>query len=135
MRYRLVNDYPTSSFKSVFLGRRRIGRVCRTVDCGYAGTIGNVTIYAPSELDAFRAIVANHVGFSSAAEMDAKNREARAKKAAMLAHGRSVAREFLGARTLDERFAALDKLETPEELIAGLNGFTRELGLRRRKKR
>lgn len=111
-RYTLRSDgYAT--FKKIYLNRKWIGRVCPHADGGFVGTIGKVTLRAPTEHGAFEAVVADHAGFSSGPAMRQASAVASARRRHAARAGRAAAREFLAATTFEDRWAALDKIFGP----------------------
>lgn len=126
MRYRLVDHgYP---FKKIMCGRQWVGRVFRHADGTWRGMIGKAELsQGATPTDAFREAVARHLGFASSAALSHRNAAVLYARRQRAARGDAVAREYMGAKTAEERFAALDKLTTPDQLIEALEGFTRSL--------
>jgi hypothetical protein len=91
-------------YKTILNGRRIAGRVVKHASepC-YVGIIGRLTVKAPSEREAFEEVVAQHLGFASAAELFIHNARVRAKNRAQKRHARYVVGEMLRGN-----FAPLD---------------------------
>ena len=127
MRYRLLKRDGSCTFQKIVRGRQWIGRVTRHADGDWLGVIGKEMVRASTPHFAFQEICARHAGFKCYSDMVQATQAARAAKRVRQRRADEVVRKFMSAKTLDERFAALDKLTTPEQLIDGLDAFTRDL--------
>lgn len=109
MTYRLVDHgYP---FKKIMRGKQWIGRVVKhATDNCYLGIIGDVIVRAPTSNAAFALVVARHLGFKDAAEMDDRNRAVRAATRVQRQRSRYLADRFVNAKTFNERVAVLDEV-------------------------
>lgn len=74
--YRLY-DAGYSTYKKIVVGRKWIGRVSK-VENGYLGTIGKTKFAAVTEIEAFKEVVARHLGYASASAMSDRNAKVRA---------------------------------------------------------
>lgn len=126
MRYRLVDHgYP---FKKIMCGRQWVGRVFRHADGTWRGMIGRAELsLGATPTDAFSEAVARHLGYASSAALKRRNAAVLYARRQRAVRGDALAREFMQAKTMDERFAALDKLTTPEQFIEAIEGVTRSL--------
>lgn len=127
MRYRLLRRDGSCTFQKIMRGRQWIGRVTRHADGDWLGVIGKEMVRASTPQYAFQEICARHAGFASYAAMVSEMRTRRAVRLERRVRADAAVQKFYAAKTTDERFAALDELTTPEQLIDGLDAFTRTL--------
>lgn len=106
--YRLIDDgYPT--FKKIVSGRKWIGRVAKVKD-GYLGLINQkggskVEFKAATEDEAFREVVARHLGYPNHAAMAVSNSRIRAVNRQHREEVQQIASEMIRGN-----FEPLDKL-------------------------
>lgn len=107
--YRLVDHgYP---FKKIMHGKKWVGRVYQHADGTWHGAISKVDLSkASSPVKAFEQAVARHLGYNDVDELKARNRSVRAANRQRSARGRQLAREYMGAKTFEERMDVLDKI-------------------------
>src|SRR5688572_16261202 len=122
-----LKDVGFSTYKHILLRRKQVGRVAKHTDGGYVGVIGKDSVRAPTELEAFHAIVARDRGFSSAAAMDARDAQARRTKRVYNQAADIVGRAYVGS-DLGTQMKILDRaFASPATTDLLLHGVTRQL--------
>ncbi len=131
MTYRLRDlGYP---WKTICKGREHVGRVFQHATTKkYHGIIGPVEATGDTPAEAFHEVVARDLGFANAKEWWTKSRKLLAEKKVRQHKAGTIAKEFLAATTMDGRFAALDKLESLEDVNDALSVMTKFLSKPRR---
>lgn len=101
MSYTLRDD--GYQWRTIYHGRRSIGRVYRHAKGGYYGHVKPFTVGPYDSQDrAFAEIVAKFLGFASAAAMARRSREVRAHNRAHSARVRQLADRFLNGTWQDK---------------------------------
>jgi hypothetical protein len=80
-RYRLIDDGYTT-FKNIYQGKRRVGRVCKCADGSFLALIGKDEAKALTESEAFRLVAAKALGFETPADLASHNSAVRARNVA-----------------------------------------------------
>jgi hypothetical protein len=110
MRYTLKDHgYP---YKVICSNGKTVGRVYRHAETGmFHGKIGNVESPAQeSEQGAFYEVAARAMGFASFAAYRAKKQVVQQADRVARHRASQLAREYMAAGSMEERFAVFDKL-------------------------
>lgn len=105
MRLRLRDD--GYEFKKIMSGKKWIGRVSPHKDGKrWIGTIGQITVQKPTELEAFQEVAALFMGYESAADLKARNSKVRSQRRTASKTAKHIFREIVKGnfRPLDELF-------------------------------
>jgi hypothetical protein len=109
-RYRLIDDGYTT-FKNIYQGKRRVGRVCKCADGSFLALIGKDEAKASTESEAFRLVAAKALGFATPADLASHNSAVRARNSAARARGHALADRLLSGGNLDAIFDELLNLK------------------------
>jgi hypothetical protein len=108
MRFTLRND-GYAGFKKIMQGKKWVGRVVTHAEGGYLGIIGKNTARGATEVEAFREVAAKAFGCSSAAEVEARNREIRAARKHTRAIAQHAVDQFLNKGNWDPMWKLLSQ--------------------------
>lgn len=130
MRFLLRRPEGTCTFYKITAGRKWVGRVCQHENGTWLGVMGKLmeTGHASPE-SAFDAVVARHLGYSSADALRAHNARVR--------HGRRLVNQVgdvLAQDLMRGDYSRVDRLGLPG-LTMALRGFTRSLKRDSRRRR
>ena len=108
MRYVMKNEgYAT--FKQIYKGRAKVGRVWRHADGHFVGMIGKIECKGASEREAFDAVVAADCGFGHVNDLRAHNSSVRAANRRSRAEAYDRAMQDPALRSIFEAIADITK--------------------------
>jgi hypothetical protein len=117
--YRMLNKEGTCTFHKIVHGRKWVGRVVQHTDGHWLGIIGKNMVKRPTAVAAFEQVVAEQLGYSSAAALRQRNAVVRQKTRLVNAAADAAYRQVLGGK--------FDVFDTPQGALLALRGATRDL--------
>lgn len=107
-----LRDVGVPTMKKIMQGKNWVGRVVRHADGGFLGVIQSKKLFvrAPTEVAAFEEVVAQSLGYATAADLKAHNARVRADNRVRTAVARDRAHRFMTATSFDERMAVVDEV-------------------------
>lgn len=122
--YRLKNDgYP---WRTIYKGRRAVGRVYRHAKGGWIGRIGSTEVPGRTETEAFEEVAAREMGYSSAAVLKQRNSVVRSRTRAVNRAWDAVAVSYLHS-SVEGQMKILDRVQTAEQFTGFVGGVTRKI--------
>ena len=104
-----MKDEGYATFKHIYKGRAKVGRVYKHADGYFVGMIGKVERKAQSERAAFDAVVAADCGFGHVEELRAHNSSVRAANRRSRAEAYARAMQDPALRSIFEAIADIRK--------------------------